>query len=131
MSVERFLQRAHVAREVQVAVPQISGELLTPIWIVTTMDHAFVRSYRADKGHWFQYVIGAESFHLTLEGEVVSVRSSIVTDPEMLIAVDAAYRDKYPEDAELADMLTPAVVATTLLLTMCEAASEDNGIPVR
>jgi len=35
----------------------------------------------------------------------------------LLVAVDSAYATKYAADVELADMLTPGVVATTLALT--------------
>jgi len=117
MNIGAFLQKAMTTRVVQVVVPQESGGTLIPIWISSTLYQVFIRSYRADKGRWFQYVIGTDGFSLELGSEIITVKPARVADPITLTAVDAAYSIKHAEDEELANVLTPGVVATTLALT--------------
>ena len=56
MNFATFIQRAMSTREVQVIGSDELESAMTPIWIVATMDQAFIRSYRAEMGRWFLYV---------------------------------------------------------------------------
>jgi hypothetical protein len=116
MDVTRFREAAKSEREVRVVVASDGEERRTPIWIVTSGDSVFVRSYRATAGEWYQHVTAQPSFPLEISGEVVNVKHERVEDGDTLAAVDRAYMSKYPTDAETPDMLTPAVAQTTLRL---------------
>lgn len=118
-----ILSKAIATGEVQIVVPRRAGDTLTPRWTVSTMDQVLIRSYRADKGRWFQYAIGADRFSLEFEGELMTVKPTRVADPITLSAIDAGYSEKCPVDEELADMLTPEVIATTLTLMSLDKAS--------
>ncbi len=111
-----FLGAATADREVRVVVRAEQGEVRTPIWIVTVGPNAFVRSYRAGRGRWYQQVHVLEAFPLELGDEIVSVRPDPVHDAHMLEAVSNAYLTKYDGEPELAAMVSPTVIATTLRL---------------
>ena len=116
MDRSAFLNTATSAREVRVVVQTEQPEVRTPIWIVTVGPDAFVRSYRAEHGRWYQNVHTSKTFPLELGGEVVSVRPDSVHDAHVLEEVNKAYLAKYDGEPELADMVSPPVIATTLRL---------------
>jgi len=118
LDATRFRAAAQEVKEVRVVVKGSNGEVRTPIWIVATESSVFVRSYRATQGKWYLQVLSAKTFALEIEGEDVMVRAEPVTEPGTLEKVSAAYRAKYPVEPETADMLSPAVVATTLHLDL-------------
>jgi hypothetical protein len=111
-----FLGAATADREVRVVVRAEHGEVRTPIWIVTVGPDAFVRSYRAEQGRWYQQVHILEAFPLELGGELVSVRPDPVHDANMLERVSDAYLTKNDGEPELAAMVSPSIIATTLRL---------------
>ena len=116
MDTASFVVAAHSAREVRVVVQGADGEVRTPIWIVTVGPSVFIRSYRADKGKWYQHVLAKKTFPLEIEGEDVTVRAEPVTAPTVLEEVSAAYLAKYPNDSETPAMVQAPVVTTTLQL---------------
>lgn len=111
-----WLDTAARAEEVRVVLHSEEGETRTPIWIVTVGPSAFVRSYRATRGKWYQQVIASPAFTLEIEGDDVLVSPTPVEDAGTVAAVSDAYRDKYADAAETPDMVTPEVAATTLRL---------------
>ncbi len=84
MDSSAFLGAATADREVRVVVRAEQGEVRTPIWIVTVGPNAFVRSYRAERGRWYQQVHVLEASPLELGDEIVSVRPDPVHDPTCL-----------------------------------------------
>ncbi len=116
MEPSRFRDAAADAIEVGVVVRSEDTQARTPIWIVALGDSAYVRSYRATGGRWYQHVLSSGTFPLEIDGEEVLVRLEAVEDAETLEAVSAAYLTKYANEAETPDMVSPAVVATTLRL---------------
>jgi len=120
LDATRFLALAEGAREVCVVVAGSSGEVRTPIWIVTAASSVFIRSYRAANGQWYQYAVTHRSFPLEVDGEDVMVRVEPVSEPTTLAKVDAAYRAKYQDEPETPDMLSPAVATTTLKVELLE-----------
>jgi hypothetical protein len=116
MDCSAFLNTATSAREVRVVVQTEQPEVRTPIWIVTVGPDVFVRSYRAEHGRWYQNVHTSKTFPLELGGELVSVRPDPVHDAHVLEEVSKAYLAKYDGEPELADMVSPPVIATTLRL---------------
>ena len=116
MESSAFVNAAANAREVRIVVRTEQPEVRTPIWIVTVGPDAFVRSYRAEQGQWYQNVHTSEAFPLELDGELVSVRPEPVHDAHVLEEVSKAYLAKYEGEPELADMVSAACIATTLRL---------------
>jgi hypothetical protein len=99
-----------------VVVQGAGDEVRTPIWIVTVGPSVFVRSYRGNKGRWYQHVLARRIFPLEIEGTDVVVSAEPVTTATTNDDVSAAYKAKYPDEPETPDMVSSPVVATTLQL---------------
>jgi hypothetical protein len=98
-------------REVHVETP--SKRL--PIWAVVVDDEAYIRSYRGERGAWYQRAL--REGRVTLEG--IETRVEPEHDPALNARIDEAFRAKYqassPSSTE--GMVSPDVAATTLHLT--------------
>lgn len=123
MDSSSFRSAARQAVEIRVVLTHDGDETRTPIWIVTDGESVFVRSYRAEEGHWYQQVRRERRAVIELDGDDVEVRAEPVSDPVVLAAVSDAYLDKYAGQPETPDMVSPAVVATTLELVPAVADS--------
>ena len=117
MDLAEFGASAEREKEVRVVVPGTAPEVRTPIWIVNVKGTAYVRSYKAGEGHWYQNVREASRFVLEIAGTDVAVVAEPVADADLLAEVSDAYRTKYAGEAETPDMVADAVAATTLRLT--------------
>ena len=111
-----FLDKAASTAEIHVVVHNGDEEARTPIWIVTAGGAPYVRSYRAETGHWYQHVRAECAANVEIGDDIVDATVHKVTDPAVFAAVSAAYRTKYAGEAEVDDMVSPPVVATTLEL---------------
>ena len=96
--------------EVHVATPAKR----VPVWAVVVDDEAYVRSYRGERGAWYQRAL--REGRLEIEG--VETRVEPEHDPDLNERISEAFRSKYgkrsPGSTEA--MVTPEVVATTLRL---------------
>src|SRR5690242_16907458 len=96
--------------EVHVATPTKP----LPIWAVVVDGHAYVRSYRGERGAWYQRAV--REGRIEIEG--IEARVEPEHDPQINERISDAFRAKYGERSPgpTAAMVTPEVVATTLRL---------------
>ncbi len=116
MDASEFAAAARSEKEVRVVVPGSVLGVRTPIWIVNVSGDAYVRSYKAARGRWYQSVLSAGRFVLEIAGSDVLVEAERVSEPGLIREVSDAYSKKYAGEPETPDMLTDAVAATTLRL---------------
>lgn len=89
----------------------------TTIWVLVDRDDVFVRSWKGDRGYWYQSATepGAQ-VALIVNGEPRPVTVHTATDPESIERCSAALRRKYAGDPSLAGMLRSEILGTTLRL---------------
>ncbi len=91
----------------------------TTIWIVTSGQDAFIRSYRGRRGRWYREVLANPTATLLVGRLRIPVRIRTESRPPVVERVSEAYRRKYgkswPEETEA--MLRPPVRRTTIRLT--------------
>ena len=103
-------------REVRVETLSTSGSTRTIIWIVVDDGTVYVRSVRGDDGHWYQRALANPLVAIHLGDERIEFRAVHVTDPDEIVAVSDALRDKYPAGGSLDRMTRANVLDNTLRL---------------
>ena len=89
----------------------------TIIWVVVDRGDVFVRSYKGDRGHWFQAVMDApDDVALSFDGREVPVRAEPATDDDSVARCSAGFQRKYARSASTPFMLEPKTLGTTLRL---------------
>jgi hypothetical protein len=116
-----LLARLDAAEEVGIVTLRADGTSRGPVvlWVVRVGDAAYVRSVKAAEGAWFRHATAIPAGAVEVDGDRVDVDfvPVPVTEGALHEGIDAAYRAKYARyPADLAPMLTDAVVATTLRL---------------
>jgi hypothetical protein len=104
------------ARELEIAVEHADGSSRrwTPIWVVCTGGHAYVRTwYRRDTG-WFGDALRSRRGRIRVPGLQAEVTIEDI-GAQVTAEVDAAYRTKYTGGGTDA-MVTAEAAATTLRL---------------
>jgi hypothetical protein len=88
----------------------------TTLWIVTTPDGVFIRSYKGKRGQWYQRVLENPRVAIRVGRRKVDARVVPESHAAVLRRVTAAYREKYGErwSEETDAMIKPSVVRTTL-----------------
>jgi hypothetical protein len=101
-------------REVHVATPRKR----LPIWAVVVDGQAYVRSYRGERGAWYQRAL--RDGRVEIEG--IEARVEPERDPELNERISDAFRAKYGKRSPGSTdaMVTPEVAATTLRLVAPE-----------
>jgi hypothetical protein len=109
----------------------LDGELETPIetyrpdgtprrtiiWVLVDGDDVFVRSWKGDRGYWFQSATEPHAkVALIVDGRRVPVTVVPATDPESVERCSRQLERKYPHSESLPDMLREEVLGTTLRL---------------
>jgi hypothetical protein len=91
----------------------------TTIWIVPTEDGVYIRSYKGKRGRWYQEAIANPRVTIRVGRRKVTARVEPERNPQVIRAVNAAYRKKYGErwPDETKDMLKRSILPTTLRLT--------------
>ena len=89
----------------------------TIIWIVTTGDGVFVRSYHGSRGKWYQRLLRDRTGVLRVGRRRVPIRAEPDADPQRNRRVDEAYSRKYGSrwPGETEAMVKPASVRRTTL----------------
>jgi hypothetical protein len=89
------------------------------VWIVPTEDGVYIRSYKGKRGRWYQEALANPTVTIRLGRRKVTARAEPEHNPELIRAVNAAYRTKYGErwPDETKEMLRPSLLPTTLRLT--------------
>lgn len=113
-------------REVRVETFGTSGSTKTIIWIVTIDDTVYVRSVRGDAGHWYQRALANPLVAVHVGGERIEFRAVHVSDPDEIVAVSNALRDKYPAGGSLDRMTRANVLDNTLRLEPIEPSDEEE-----
>jgi hypothetical protein len=91
----------------------------TTIWIVTTQDGIYVRSYTGEKGRWYREALANPAVRVHVGSRKAPARAEHERNLAAIKAVSAAYHEKYgdrwPEETKA--MLKASVLPTTLRLT--------------
>ena len=90
---------------------------LTTIWLMVDKGEVFVRSYRGDRGYWYQGALDApDGVTLHVAGHTLPVRVVQATDGSSINRCTAALERKYADDPATPAMVRPGVLGTTLRL---------------
>jgi len=90
---------------------------ITTIWLIVDRGEVFVRSWRGDRGQWYQAALDAPT-EVTLHVVGRSIPVSVVqaTDETSVDRCSAALERKYAGDPSTPSMVRPGVLGTTLRL---------------
>jgi hypothetical protein len=121
-SAEDLLWKVAESDEVEIETRQDPKSPLhrVTIWIVPTQDGVYIRSYKGKRGRWYQAALANSTVTIRLGRRKVTARAEPEHNPELIRAVNAAYRKKYgerwPDDTQA--MLKRSLMPTTLRLTL-------------
>ena len=112
------LGRIDAAYEVDIESTRPDGSVRSAtIWAVVEDGDVFVRSWKGDRGYWYQAALDRpDELALIVESERLPVRSIIADDEDGVSRCSSALSKKYRRDGSLPGMLLPRVLPTTLRL---------------
>ena len=112
------LARIDAAHEVEIESTRPDGTTRTTIiWVVVDDGEVFVRSWKGDRGYWYQAALDRpEELALIVDGERLPVRAVPANDEDGIARCSAGLSKKYRRSGSLAGMLLPRVLPTTLRL---------------
>jgi len=89
----------------------------TTVWPLVDGEDVFVRSWRGERGYWFQSATepGAQ-VALIIDERRIPVSVLMASDPESVARCSRQLERKYANSASLPDMLLPIVLPTTIRL---------------
>ncbi|HEY8135300.1 MAG TPA: DUF2255 family protein [Candidatus Limnocylindrales bacterium] len=89
----------------------------TTIWAVVDGGEVFVRSWKGDRGYWYQAALDRpDELALIVDGTRLEVRAVLANDEAGIARCSAGLAKKYRRDSSLPGMLLPRVLPTTLRL---------------
>jgi len=89
----------------------------TTIWVMVDGQDVFIRSWRGERGYWFQSATEPDAqVALIVDEERLPVSVHWATDPASVARCSRQLERKYAHSASLPDMLLPVVLLTTLRL---------------
>lgn len=106
--------------EIDLLTPRRDGSISRrPIWVVVVDGDAYVRSYRAARGAWYQRVLVSGRATIAFDSRSVEVGMEPAGDPDLNQRVSDAFQAKYGERSpgSTEAMVSPEVIDTTLRLT--------------
>jgi hypothetical protein len=105
------------ATEVRIEVPAPEREpIRVPVWLVTTGDQLYLRSWKGDAGAWYRRARRFGEGTLLWHGRRYAVRFVPVSDPDIEAAIDKQYLAKYRRSRYAEAMTRPPATGTTLRL---------------
>ncbi len=112
------LRRLIDGREVEIETALPDGTpRRTVIWVMVDGADVFVRSWRGDRGYWYQSATDPKAqVALIVDGIRVPVAVHDATDDRSVARASRQLELKYAGDASLPGMLRPSILATTLRL---------------
>lgn len=112
------LRRIDAAYEVEIETTRPDGTLRrTIIWVVVEGDEVYVRSWKGDRGYWYQAALDRPAdVTLDLDGARIPVRAVTANDEDQIAGCSRALSKKYLADPSLSSMLRKGVLATTIRL---------------
>ena len=111
----RFLD---TAKEIKIETVRPDGSRRrTVIWITVDGQEVFVRSWKGDRGYWYQSATEPHAqVALIIHRRRVPVSAHDATDDESVARCSEQLRRKYARSQSLAGMLRPDNLGTTLRL---------------
>ena len=115
------LRRIDAAYEVDIESTRPDGTTRgTTIWAVVDGGEVFVRSWKGDRGYWYQAALDRpDELAVIVGGERLPVRAIVANDDDGIARCSAGLSKKYGADESLDSMLLPRVLPTTLKLEPC------------
>jgi hypothetical protein len=112
------LARIDAAHEVEIESTRPDGTTRrTVIWAVVDDGDVLVRSWKGDRGYWYQAALDRpDELALIVKGERLPVRAVIANDDASIARCSSGLSKKYRRDGSLPGMLLPRVLPTTLRL---------------
>ena len=112
------LHRINAAYEVEIESTRPDGTTrTTTIWVVVDDGEVFVRSWKGDRGYWYQAALDRpDELALIVDGERLAVRAVLANGETGIARCSAGLSRKYRRDGSLPEMLLPRVLPTTLRL---------------
>jgi hypothetical protein len=87
----------------------------TIIWVMVEDGDVFARSWKGDRGYWFQSALEPDAkVALIVEGGRLPVTVHLATDPESIRRTDDGLKRKYPGNESLDGMLRAEILGTTV-----------------
>jgi hypothetical protein len=122
------LRRLAAEREVDIETVRPDGTpRRTVIWIMVDGQDVFVRSWRGDRGYWYQSATEPNAqVALWLDGRRIPVRFIDATDAQSVARASRQLELKYAGNDSLPGMLRPSVLGTTLRLEPMEADTDTS-----
>ena len=115
---DRALRFLRDEKEVEIETVRPDGSpRRTIIWTLVDGNDVFVRSWKGDRGYWYQSATepGAQ-VALMIEGQKVPVTVHDASDAESVGRCSRQLELKYPRNDSLEGMLRPSILGTTLRL---------------
>ena len=88
----------------------------TIIWVVVDDHKVYVRSFRGEKGRWYQEILANPSGAIHLDGQYLPVHAIPVSDEETITRVSNEILRKYRNSNSARSMVREEVLPTTLRL---------------
>jgi hypothetical protein len=106
------------AMEVEIETLRPDGmPRMTTIWLIVDRGEVFVRSWKGDRGYWYQGALDSpDGVALHVGGRTIPVRVVPAIDEASISRCSAALERKYSGDPATPSMVRPAVLSTTLRL---------------
>jgi hypothetical protein len=103
-------------REVDVVTTRPDGSpLRVTTWVVVADGDVFLRSWRGDRGHWYQAALDRpDEVELVAGGSRLQVRVVPATDAQSVARCSSALEAKYAGDPATPGMVRSEVLGTTL-----------------
>lgn len=119
MSGDADLDLLDREREVDIETVSVDGRTRrTVIWVVVVDGVAYVRSYRAERGTWYQEIAAQPRATIVSGPRRIPVVAIPATDAVSVAACSRGFEEKYPGDQAVAAMNRPEALATTLRLVL-------------
>lgn len=106
-------------QEVRIDTPRPDGTRRTTfIWVVVDGADVFVRSFKGDRGYWWQAAVDAPDDVVLVfdDGRRVPVQAVSAVDDDSIARCSAGFEKKYRRDSSTPLMLLPFTLGTTLRL---------------
>lgn len=105
-------------KEVQIETMRPDGTTRrTIIWVLVDQQDVFVRSWKGDRGYWYQAALDAPGAVALTIGELrLPVTAVLADDPESVERCTRALQSKYKGRASTLSMILPHNLGTTLRL---------------
>jgi hypothetical protein len=111
-----LLAREH---EVDVETTTADGRTRrTVIWVVVVEGVPYIRSYRAERGIWYQEITKRPRAAIISGGRRIPVVAVPATDAASVAACSRGFEQKYAGDPSVPAMNRPEALATTLRLSL-------------